>query len=164
MKQPKFQPKTIELISNLRKILYTKSYYPTLGHFYREIELLKFPYLKNAKPGDYYYSSHGRNVYSQQQYDSIVDYCVSQGWVNILPKKGNTYHVFIPSTPEHTWFEHREQQHHTNKAIQIARNTTYGSFTPNGENEIVRVELELDPKLTWVVRTENGKSYLTIKK
>ena len=62
-----FKTKTVKVIAQLKEVLKTKKYYPTKGHFYREIELLKFPWLGNAKPGTYYYSKHGRNVYSQQQ-------------------------------------------------------------------------------------------------
>jgi hypothetical protein len=92
---PKFQKKTLAVIAQLKEVLKTTKYYPTKGHFYREIELLKFPYLKDCKPGSYYYSSHGRNVYSQQQYDDIFIHCILQGWVNITRKDNRTYQVIV---------------------------------------------------------------------
>ena len=91
----KFQKKSWDVIAELKEILKVKKYYPTKGHFYREIELLKFPHLKESKPGSYYYSSHGRNVYSQQQYDDIFRYCILQGWVNITRKNNRSYQVIV---------------------------------------------------------------------
>jgi hypothetical protein len=91
----KFQKKTWSAIAELKEVLKTKDIYSTKGHFYREIELIKFPYLKECKPGSYYYSSHGRNVYSQQQYDDIFRYCILQGWVNIVRKDNRTYQVIV---------------------------------------------------------------------
>jgi hypothetical protein len=97
-----FQPSTwTNVITPLRAILEQKAItgesYPTLGHFYREIELLKFPWLGTVKPGTYYYSKHGRNVYSQQQYESIRDYCEDMGWVRIVPNvnRKNSYVVLV---------------------------------------------------------------------
>lgn len=93
-----FKTKTVKVIAQLKEVLKTKKYYPTKGHFYREIELLKFPYLKAAKPGDYYYLPHGRNIYSQQQYDSIVNYCIENKWITIQPKTNRAYHVIVSNT------------------------------------------------------------------
>lgn len=95
---PKFQQKTLDVIAQLKEVLKTTKYYPTKGHFYREIELLKFPHLKECKPGSYYYSSHGRNVYSQQQYDDILKYCVEKEWIFIHLKNNHAYHVIVSNT------------------------------------------------------------------
>ena len=102
MKTFNFQPSTWEnVITPLRSVLEKKAlagtHYPTLGHFYREIELLKFPWLGNAKPGTYYYSKYGRNVYSQQQYNSIRDYCIDMGWIVVVPNvnRKNAYVVEV---------------------------------------------------------------------
>ena len=91
----KFKSKTVQVIAQLKEILKTKKYYPTKGHFYREIELLKFPYLKIVPSNSYYASPHGRNIYSQQQYDSIVDYCVKNKWITIQCKTNRAHHVIV---------------------------------------------------------------------
>jgi hypothetical protein len=92
---PKFQKKTLNVIAQLKEVLKTTKYYPTLGHFYREIELLKFPYLKDIPLGRRLNPGHGRNVYSQQQYDNIVSYCKTQKWITVLPKNNRAYHVIV---------------------------------------------------------------------
>ena len=62
--------------------------YPTLGHFYRVIELLKFPYLD--------YRNTERNVYTQSQYDSILEYCIVQGFIKLkYDTKRRAYNVII---------------------------------------------------------------------
>ena len=56
--------------------------FPTKGHFYREIEILKFPYLVNN-----WRSKTGKNVYSAQQYDTIVDYFLDLGMIKMVRGK-----------------------------------------------------------------------------
>ena len=96
-KMPRFARKTIDVINDLKTVLEKKSYFPTLGHFYREIEILKFPDMKDNPYQSFRYSnpSHGRNVYAGQQYNTIVDYCLSMGWVTITNKNLKTYHVNV---------------------------------------------------------------------
>jgi len=91
----KFQKKTLDVIAQLKDVLQTKKYYPTLGHFYREIEILKFPYLKDIPMGRRLNPGHGRNVYTQNQYESIVEHCKTNKWVTILPKNNRGYHVIV---------------------------------------------------------------------
>ena len=93
-KFPRFTRKTIDIICELKTVLEKKSYFPTKGHFYREIELLKFPYMKD-NPYQRFNPSHGRNVYAGQQYNTILDYCVSMGWITISQKNLKTYHVSV---------------------------------------------------------------------
>jgi hypothetical protein len=91
-----FKSKTWKQIEQLKAILETKkqTVYPTLGHFYREIELVKFPFL--AK-GFWAARSKGRNIYSQQQYDSILNYCIASGWIIVMPNvfRKNAYQVHV---------------------------------------------------------------------
>jgi len=93
-KFPRFTRKTIDIIRELKTVLENKTYFPTKGHFYREIEILKFPYMKDS-PYQRYNPSHGRNAYAGQQYDTILDYCVSMGWVTISQKNLKAYHVSV---------------------------------------------------------------------
>jgi hypothetical protein len=94
-----FQQTTItNVINPLRKILDSKrgTFYPSLGHFYREIEVLKFPYTKRSVLGSYLNPVHGRNVYGQQQYDTIKDLMVAEGRITIIPNPNrNGYFIVI---------------------------------------------------------------------
>jgi hypothetical protein len=92
---PKFQQKTLNVIAHLKKVLKTKKYFPTKGHFYREIEILKFPWMTESDHAWYRYGNNGRNVYSQQQYDTIVRYCIEKKWITIQPKNNHAYHVIV---------------------------------------------------------------------
>jgi hypothetical protein len=57
-----FQKKTWVVIAQLKKKLETTSSYPTLGHFYREIELLKFPWMvREFYSTRFRYGNNGRN-------------------------------------------------------------------------------------------------------
>lgn len=93
---PQFKRKTIQQIQNLKGILKSKTgyIYPSMGHFWREVELVKFPYLKNSLSFE---SKTGRNVYSQQQYDTIVKHCEAQGWIKIVqnPTRSNGKLVIV---------------------------------------------------------------------
>jgi hypothetical protein len=165
MKTFNFKSKTQKFLPTLRIKMLAKTIYPTLGHFYREIEMLKFPYMKDMPVGHRWNPPHGRNVYSQQQYESIVDYCVSQGWVTIVQgSRKNSYKVIVNAGNICATPEKRTKKFAEHKAIQIARNSTYGAFTETEVNNDFKVELSLDPNLNWVIQTYNGKSYLSIKK
>lgn len=161
-----FKPKTWAVINKLKTKIDEAKFYPTLGHFYREIELLKFPWLADVSPKSHYYSKTGRNVFTQQQYETIVDYCVGRGWVSIEPniKRKGSYVVYT-----HLWkiagMDNRTntQRKETNAAIGITRKPTHGTFSDSEVTNDFKVELSLDPSLNWVVRTVNGKSYLTVK-
>ena len=91
-----FRPATKEVIEQLRNIIILRNEkcYQTKGEFYREIELLKFPYLKNWKGA----STQKLNQYSQQQYDIILDYCKDMGWISISPKNGRSFYVHTHSS------------------------------------------------------------------
>lgn len=93
-KKTKFQTKSLEVIETLRQKLKTKRCYETLGAFYREIELIKFPELKTRKDAN----AQTRNVYSQVNYTPIVDLCVQLGWVTIVPANNRIYHVVVNQT------------------------------------------------------------------
>jgi len=94
-----FQQGTIENVINpLRSILASKSgqTYKSLGTFYREIEVLKFPFMKAFPKGSRFNPNHGRNAYSQQQYDSIKDLMIAEGRISIIPNpKRNGYYIVL---------------------------------------------------------------------
>jgi hypothetical protein len=84
METTRFSGKTLGQIRQLKNRLSSKpgKVYQSLGHFLREIELVKFPYLKDSKR---FHSKHGRNVYKQTQYESILRYCIDQYWIVVIP-------------------------------------------------------------------------------
>ena len=159
--KPKFKSKTLRQIEELKKALETKSFFPTKGHFYREIELVKFPWMKDSKSNLFRNGNNGRNVYSQTQYDSIVTHCRNQGWIKIVMISAGKYNVISNLCKQITSFPIYDPA----VADKIA--TTGKSViqkvmaTKSIENHI---EIELDPKLSWVIRTEGNKNYLSIKK
>ena len=93
--QYNFKSKTKKVIEDLRQILISRNgtAYKTKGEFYREIELLKFPYLKLRK----YANEQKINEYSQQQYDTILYYCRDMGWISVTPKNNLAYIVNVHS-------------------------------------------------------------------
>jgi hypothetical protein len=157
-----FKKKTWAVIDALQEKLQTTGSYPTLGHFYREIELLKFPHLAKAQPGSYYYSSHGRNVYAGSQYDNIVDYCRAQGWISIITgSKSYTVSSLIyrksATCPEKTECIINPELHRKLHASEKIH-TEFKDFSK------MEVSLALDPDLEWIIKTVNGKTYLSVKK
>ena len=94
LKIPKtrFSRKTIDVINKLQRVLEKNRYFPTLGHFYREIELLKFPYMKGEPRWNY---KNGRNVYASQQYYTIKNHCEEMGWITVSPKDNKTFQVGV---------------------------------------------------------------------
>jgi hypothetical protein len=92
-----FQEKTINQVINplIKKLQANIGYiYPTLGHFYREIELLKFPYMGNNPQWNY---NNGRNVYSQQQYETIYQHILELGLIQVekSAQRSNAYRVYV---------------------------------------------------------------------
>lgn len=89
----RFQKKTLVQIEQLKtKLRSKKGYvYTSLGHFYREIELVKFPYTERMN------YKNGRNVYSQQQYDTILKFLVREDIVTVFPNpnRNNYYQVVV---------------------------------------------------------------------
>ena len=159
--KPKFRTKTLRQIEQLKAVLETKSFFPTKGHFYREIELVKFPWMKDSKSNLFRNGNNGRNVYSQTQYDSIVKHCRNQGWVKIVMLSAGKYNVISNLCKQTTSFP-------------IYDPAVADKITTTGKSVIQKVmatmaienhiEIELDPKLSWVIRTEGNRNYLSIKK
>jgi hypothetical protein len=159
--KPKFRKKTLRQIEELKKVLETKSFFSTKGHFYREIELVKFPWMKHSKSSYYRNGNNGRNVYSQTQYESIVMHCIEQGWIKIVRFSSGKYNVISNLCKPTTSFP-------------VYDPAVADKITTTGQSVIQKVmatmaienhiEIELDPKLTWVIRTEGDKNYLSIKK
>jgi hypothetical protein len=63
--------------------------YPSKASFYREIEILKFPYLAKRKSN--------RMVYAAKQYDSIFNYFIEQGLIKLVdnPQRKGAYLVEV---------------------------------------------------------------------
>ena len=136
---PKFQKKTQAVIQALKKKLKSTKSYPTLGHFYREIELLKFPHTRVLSNG-------GRNVYAGSQYDTIVRYCRTQRWITVNKStEGRGYLVTSLLYDENT-----------------RKKDTVNVCGLPFKSEEVRLELALDPKINWTIRLEGKNSYLSV--
>lgn len=160
-----FKKKTWAVIDALQKKLQTTSSYPTLGHFYREIELLKFPWMANSNATWFRYGNNGRNVYAGSQYDTIVDYCRAQGWISIITG-GKNYTV--------SSLIYQKGKARPQKTECIIDHEIYGKLGKRQEPEKIHTEfkdfsrmevsLALDPDLEWVIKTVNGKTYLSVKK
>ena len=167
-----FKKKTWAVIDALQEKLQTTSSYPTLGHFYREIELLKFPFMLKSKPGGYFRPRHGRNVYAGSQYDSIVSYCREQGWISII-SSGKNYTVSSLLYGKRGTLYRKEKKRSGNTECIINPNLhreLYGSKKIHTEIkdfskiEVAEVSLTLDPDLEWIIKTVDGKTYLSVKK
>jgi len=163
---PKFKDKTLDVIYALKTKLEDNSigYYRTLGEFYREIELLKFPYLKYCHGGE----TRIANEYSGKQYDTIVEYCNSMKWVSIQKVDGKTYRVTISPIIKRLGFHsHDDNQtliaNEGEKAVLLAENSTYRSHNDQPKQNILNANMELDPRLKWSIAFIDGKSYLTAK-
>lgn len=158
--KPKFREKTLRQIEELKKVLETKSFFPTKGHFYREIELVKFPWMKHSKSSYYRNGNNGRNVYSQTQYYPIVKHCIEKGWIKIVMLSPAKYNV-ISNLCKQTFvpvYDPAVADKITTTGKSIIQKVMTTMATEN------HIEIELDPKLTWVIRTEGDKNYLSIKK
>jgi len=158
--KPNFRPKTLRQIEELKNVLQTKSFFPTKGHFYREIELVKFSWMKHSKSSYYRNGNNGRNVYSQNQYESIVMHCIKQGWIKIVMLSPGKYNV-ISNLCKQTELG-LEFSSSSSPMTSITKSVIQKAMTTMETEK--HIEIELDPKLTWVIRTEGNKSYLSIKK
>lgn len=175
-----FKEKTIdEVITPLRRILANRRgyTYQSLGHFYREIELLKFPFMKDS-PYQRYNPSHGRNVYSQQQYETIVDHCVANGWIQIAdnPRRNGWFIVRV--------LPFNENQSSVDNTDRPAR-TVYPPITPEvseGKHmgalarraadeekrkaqailDAMSLSMSLDPDVNWVIKFIDGHAFLSV--
>ena len=164
-----FKEKTInEVINPLVDILRKRPgfTYFTLGHFYREIELLKFPFMKDS-PSPTYNPGHGRNVYSQQQYETIVDYCISNGLIQIAdnPRRNGWYIVRV--LPFDDILNSVEVTDKPTKTVcpPIAKN----NFTKSEESkkaqavlDTMRWSMTLDPDINWCIRFIDGHPFLSV--
>jgi hypothetical protein len=156
-----FKKKTRAVIAQLKKKLETTSSYPTLGHFYREIELLKFPWMAKSDSTWFRYGNNGRNVYAGSQYDSIVNYCREQGWISIITgSKSYTVSslIYHTSTSQDAKCIVNPELH---AKIHGKKETV---FSTEIDKDLFKVELALDPEYEWVIKMVNGKSYLSVKK
>jgi len=157
-----FKTKTWAVIAQLKKKLETTSSYPTLGHFYREIELLKFPWMAKSNSTWFRYGNNGRNVYTGSQYDSIIDYCRKQGWISIITgSKSYTVSSLI--------YQNGKTQESSCIINHELHAKLYGDKEINfsidlNKDNLFKVEIALDPELEWIVKRVNGKTYLSVKK
>ena len=152
--------------------------YQSLGHFYREIELLKFPYLANAKPGDYYYSSHGRNVYSQQQYESILNYLVEKMIISVHPnpdRNGWKCVLVLSNKDKISSLESTEITQEKQYPPIVPEKSSYqpmGVFGRKAQQEKERkaqavldamsLSMSLDPDVNWVIKFIDGHPFLSV--
>ncbi len=161
MSTTKFKRETWTVINKLQTILENRTEpYPTLGHFYREIELLKFPWLGTLTEKSSYYSKHGRNVYSQQQYDSIMSHCIIKGWIKVTSFNRH-YKVFPTATAaKKTHNTSPSIKSQTVKASPVMASTDYEKQIPADE---LMLNIKLDPSIQWTIRTINGVAHLSTK-
>lgn len=175
-----FKPSTVTRVINpLHKILNKKvGYtYPTLGHFYREIELLKFPFMKGFAKGSRFNPNHGRNVYSQQQYETIVDHCITNRWITITdnPNRNGWFNVrVLPFNENQSSVDNTEQSNNTvSTPTQRGTRPAINGVVP-AISQAARAEtavnttglsgIPLDPQYQWEILTIGGQPYLFAKK
>ncbi len=175
-----FKEKTIdEVITPLRRILSNRSgyVYQSLGHFYREIELLKFPFMKDS-PYQRYNPSHGRNVYSQQQYETIVDHCITNRWITITdnPNRNGWYIVrVLPFNEKQSSVDNTEQSRRTVYPPIVPEASSYkpmGALARRAADEENRkaqavldamsLSMSLDPDVNWCIRFVDGHPFLSV--
>lgn len=185
---PRFTNKTLKVIAALHGILQRrdKDEYSTKSAFLREIEVLKFPHLAQNSWG----KMRNRNIYAGTQYNSILNLCVKLGWIKIERKDNRSYKVIIMKIDDlPTELKIVETFSPSNiemkKAAQILQNSVYGALGSEDtsgqfqESKIKMIEkmtdikavlhdnlsvnIALDPSLNWIVKTIDGKSYLSIK-
>jgi hypothetical protein len=155
-----FQTKTWAAIAQLKRKLETTSSYPTLGHFYREIELLKFPWMAKSNSTWIRYGNNGRNVYTGSQYDSIVNYCREQGWISII--KGTKRYTVSSLICERTKTADNSSISNPEAHFKILSDKS-SVISKEIDTDLFKMEIALDPNLKWVIKMENGKSYLSVK-
>lgn len=175
----RFQDKTLDVIYNLKFILNerTQIRYNTYGEFLREIEMLKFPYTKDWKR----HTTCKRNFYTGQQYETIVSYCVSQGWIEIKPANNKSYHVYVAKNIKSLGFSEKTD-YDNSKNIHVEKPVFEESDSlgnVNYTNELLAkskpaaikkgsltelsVNIMLDPDKQWYIKTVGNKSYLSTK-
>jgi hypothetical protein len=167
--QKGFKPSTVvNVINPLHRILNSKvGYtYPTLGHFYREIELLKFPWMASIEKGRRFNPLHGRNVYSQQQYESIVKYCEHNGYISIQPnisRKGS-YVVHVYGTTPNTNINTSTKRGTRPAITGVIPAISQSAKIERAVNSTGMAGIPLDPQYTWELITIGGQTYLIAKK
>jgi hypothetical protein len=176
-----FQSKTINQVINplIKKLQAKVGYiYPTLGHFYREIELLKFPYMVNNPVWNY---NNGRNIYTQQQYETIYRHILELGLIQVekSAQHSNAYRVYVvnPTTNTQTTNSQEPTQiniacGHHNITLQqdMLGANVYEYVLPSGEG-LTTQELKVLNNQGFVYHseqtgidyeTENGVEYMDI--
>jgi hypothetical protein len=181
---PRFTNDTLKVIAALHGILQCRDEYQTKSAFLKEIEGLKFPHLKHS----IYWQNLKGNLYSGQQYDSILNLCIKLGWIKIERKDNRGYKVIILTKVHYDLPIELQSVKttslsdiETKKAMQIAQNSIYGAFGSEdtsgqlkGSKEKMTdiktllhdnfsVNIALDPSLNWILKTIDGKSYLSIE-
>jgi hypothetical protein len=187
---PRFTNETLKVIEKLQSILQCRDSYLTQSAFLKEIEGLKFPHLTYSNK----WQSRRGNLYTGQQYNSILNLCIKLGWIKIERKDNRGYKVIVLVKVHQSLPAELQSVKATSlsdvemkKAMQIAENSTYGSYASEDTSgpfqgsktkmslvermadiktllhDNLSVNIALDPSLNWIVKTIDGKSYLSIK-
>lgn len=187
---PRFTNETLKVIANLQSILQGTDDYPTKSALLKEIEGLKFPHLKYSnswknRTGNLYAGTQYNSILNLciKLGWIKIERKDNRGYKVIILVK---VHQSLPAelqSVKATSLSDVEMK----KAIQIAENSTYGAYASEDTSgpfqgsktkmslvermadiktllhDNLSVNIALDPSLNWIVKTIDGKSYLSIK-